>query len=712
MASKRIVLFIVILFAACGNSWWRRRHRRCPTNPCKWKWGSCSKTCGGGIRYPVKTQNQGQCGSCNMPKAKPCNTNCCPVNCKWGSWNSWSTCSEKCGGGTQVRSRRYSGPSCGGAACSGPAVETRACNEQCCAVNCSWAAWGEWEGCSKSCGGGINVRHRGFASVAQCGGQPCNGSVHDEKPCNSQCCPTDCAWQNWQQWSSCSALCGGGTQQRKRGQNPVSSCGGSLCVGESVDERPCNENCCPQNCVWGEWGNWTSCTKTCDGGYQYRERQVAVAALCGGKECIGQNEEIEICNEQCCPVDCAWNDWGDWGECTKTCNKGMQSRERSVNVFALCAGQDCDGTTSETRSCNDFCCPSQCEYHPWGEWSMCSKSCGNGTQTRSRKVEMGSSCIAEKCQGEKTEIRDCSTNCCPVNCALSEWTKWSDCTYTCGSNGLQSRSKQIIQQASCGGLECNIQESLIQARQCNRVCFNGGLMSVLDGCACIDSWTGDCCQLDINECDFVTCPENSKCLNTAGSFECVCNHNFTKHGGLCDSYDECSVRGQKCHEQAECMGEEGNYACKCLPGFEGDGTMCKDVDECELEEIQATIEEHNAFKLDIYMSGSGGGKSPLCHTEATCINTYGSYKCQCNQGYTGDGLTCSDIDECSLMNNEMQQYNYGLQEDDKQDIMYTVESSTIIACSYYANCTNVPGGYNCWCKPGFYGDGFTCEGME
>ena len=52
-----------------------------------------------------------------------------------------------------------------------------------------------------------------------------------------------------------------------------------------------------------------------------------------------------------------------------------------------------------------------------------------------------------------------------------------------------------------------------------------------------------------------------------------------------------------------------------------DQIECIDVDECLL-------------------------KTHLCDPFASCSNTFGSYSCQCNDGFIGDGNTCSDIDEC------------------------------------------------------------------
>ena len=57
------------------------------------------------------------------------------VNGNWAAWNTWSTCTKTCGGGTRGRSRTCSDPTpaCGGQDCTGGgSSETEACNTGAC----------------------------------------------------------------------------------------------------------------------------------------------------------------------------------------------------------------------------------------------------------------------------------------------------------------------------------------------------------------------------------------------------------------------------------------------------------------------------------------------------------------------------------------------------------------------------------------------------
>ncbi len=93
------------------------------------------------------------------------------------------------------------------------------------------------------------------------------------------------------------------------------------------------------------------------------------------------------------------------------------------------------------------------------------------------------------------------------------------------------------------------------------------------------------------------------------------------------------------------------------------------------------LSRRGARRIHPSVATNNGGRSitPL----VACTNTLGSSSCAgCPAGYTGDGRTCADVDECAL---------------------------GTAGCSTNASCSNVPGSFTCSCEPGFTGDGITCE---
>ena len=87
------------------------------------------------------------------------------------------------------------------------------------------------------------------------------------------------------------------------------------------------------------------------------------------------------------------------------------------------------------------------------------------------------------------------------------------------------------------------------------------------------------------------------------------------------------------------------------------------------------------WKLVSYFIDENECLSDPCHTNANCTDTIGSYLCECDDGYTGDGWNCTNIQEC--------------------------DSSP---CDANANCTDTDGSYGCTCDPGYTGDGWNCSG--
>uniref|UniRef100_A0A0G4GPU7 Uncharacterized protein n=1 Tax=Chromera velia CCMP2878 TaxID=1169474 RepID=A0A0G4GPU7_9ALVE len=73
--------------------------------------------------------------------------------------------------------------------------------------------------------------------------------------------------------------------------------------------------------------------------------------------------------------------------------------------------------------------------------------------------------------------------------------------------------------------------------------------------------------------------------------------------------------------------------------------------------------------------------SDNCHTDATCNDSWGSFVCNCNAGTSGDGVVCSDVNECSLASHD---------------------------CNGNATCANTAGSFECSCNTGFTGSGIAC----
>ena len=52
-----------------------------------------------------------------------------------------------------------------------------------------------------------------------------------------------------------------------------------------------------------------------------------------------------------------WSEWGEYTTCTKTCGTGNQIRIRTcTNPFPSGGGNPCSGSSAQARTCNDNAC--------------------------------------------------------------------------------------------------------------------------------------------------------------------------------------------------------------------------------------------------------------------------------------------------------------------------------------------------------------------
>uniref|UniRef100_A0A1S4K5J7 EGF-like domain-containing protein n=2 Tax=Culex quinquefasciatus TaxID=7176 RepID=A0A1S4K5J7_CULQU len=188
-------------------------------------------------------------------------------------------------------------------------------------------------------------------------------------------------------------------------------------------------------------------------------------------------------------------------------------------------------------------------------------------------------------------------------------------------------------------------------------------------CECPEGFHGDAmtdCQ-DIDECSNNPCAEGAQCINTPGGFRCSCPAGMTGSGdGHCDDINECA-RANACGENAKCINFPGSYKCLCPQGFQGRDPFrgCVDIDECTAFDKpcgnHAICENANPGYNCLCPQGYAGKPDPkiaceqadvnvLCKSNFDCTNNAECIEgqCFCQDGFEPQGSSCVDIDECRM----------------------------------------------------------------
>ncbi|KAF8819960.1 sushi domain (scr repeat) domain-containing protein, partial [Cardiosporidium cionae] len=406
---------------------------------------------------------------CNNPACQFDGGDCWSVDCVVSSWSAWSACSVSCNGpGVQTRTRSVnSPPSQGGKSCPSLLENQSGCNTGvACPADCLVSEWKNWSACSSTCGNGIEKRERVVTKFPDVNGLPCP-SLKQNRGCYLTGCVAGCIVSEWQEWSTCTASCAGGQQYRRRTIKNYPIGGGSKCP--SIEEtQACNTFSCASDCNVSVWKEWTACTAECNGGTKSRQRSIL-----NGENTLTCPPLLQqaTCNSNPCPVDCQLNTWGEWQLCSATCGIGTQIRKRSILQSSVGLGRKCSSLQTQ-RSCFDNPCPIDCAVSLWSAWSTCSASCGHGLITRLRKVTTFPANGGAICP-ELLQSQDCSSAC-TLNCVLSDWTNWNSCELHCsGIRGASSNSQRtrtvLLDSASCPDLSSLIQTQKC-ANECNRNC--------------------------------------------------------------------------------------------------------------------------------------------------------------------------------------------------------------------------------------------------
>jgi len=156
--------------------------------------------------------------------------------------------------------------------------------------------------------------------------------------------------------------------------------------------------------------------------------------------------------------------------CSKLASRGSCNKKWSQAIGNSNAGKRCKNQLSNTHKNQKVkaWCKISCKscanggFSQWSSYGSCSKTCGTGSQTRSRTCTNPkpfgggtkcSGCWSNTCT--KYQSRDCNTNCCPVNGGYTEWGTWGSCSKTCEDDAIRVRERNCTNPPqSCGGDDC------------------------------------------------------------------------------------------------------------------------------------------------------------------------------------------------------------------------------------------------------------------
>lgn len=235
-------------------------------------------------------------------------------------------------------------------------------------------------------------------------------------------------------------------------------------------------------------------------------------------------------------------------------------------------------------------------------------------------------------------------------------------------------------------------------------------------CACKDGFvnqdaldlTSQC--IDIDECDkFNWDCGSGACINLFGSFECRCFAGFRNSDNLTSICITDYCKDINCIN-GECSSNETGYDCICDDGFEkqiNNNDVCIDINECDSvscgdsDEGKCTNMD-GTYKCDCEIGYTNQNSSDQgycididecldfdCGHNSTCINKNGTHECICHEpgyGNIESSLPCEDIDECNDPYKYLQHHN---------------TSQTEQSYCHFGTCSNTQGGYNCSCPDYF-----------
>lgn len=181
--------------------------------------------------------------------------------------------------------------------------------------------------------------------------------------------------------------------------------------------------------------------------------------------------------------------------------------------------------------------------------------------------------------------------------------------------------------------EINVNECEVDSKHPGPICLNGGTCLDLDAkyqCLCRQGWTGSNCQIAVKACSSSPCRNGATCQDAtsrgypSGSYQCSCPLGFS--GKNCETNDD-DCTSSSCLNGGTCIDGINSFSCRCPPGFSA--TNCQDHD--------------NSFRYEVKRVVCRGFDVPMSNRDPWATQSYRNKDCEEVDPWS----KCPDADFCA-----------------------------------------------------------------